>query len=185
VPHATPAATEAEPGWTKRAMRTRPKNTGLGLTSPQLGEVAIAHNRRVSSALSSIPAEKRRVLAGAVAVFAALFGAVGIVAATGDRPGVVRGFSIIAMVVAVVLGLIAWGIANSIRLDRAEASIDAAIEHAVRAHGGQLCDCEHEHDPTELHVVDGHSTDDPCAHDGAGHQCSHTCDTCVLQTLRS
>lgn len=157
----------------------------------------------MSSALSTIPIQKRRSLAVTVGLFAALFAAVGVVAATGDRPGAVRVFSVIALVAAGLLGLIAWGLANSIRLDRADARLDAAIEHAVRAHGGQLCDCEHEHDPGELHVVDGPSADapsvngprsgdvvdgpdagDPCGHDGAGHQCSHTCDTCVLQTLR-
>lgn len=131
--------------------------------------------------------DKRRHLAATLALFSMLFIAVGAVAATGASTGIVRAFVVIALLVAVLLALLAWGVANSVKLDLAENHLDSAIEQAVRARGGSMCDCGHEHDPTELHLVgDEHEerTDDPCAQDGAGADCTHTCDTCVLATLR-
>ena len=134
------------------------------------------------SPLSEIPEDKRTQLAATLGLFASLFVAVGAVAATGPGTPVVQAFVVIALVVAVLLGLIAWGVLHSVRADRSERRLDAVIEEAVAASPGgfgQLCDCGHEHDPTELHV-----TDEPCAHDGAGHDCTHSCDTCVLASLR-
>jgi hypothetical protein len=46
-----------------------------------------------------------------------------------------------------------------------------------------MCDCGHEHDPTEMHHV-GSRALDSCAHDGSGDECSHSCDTCVLAAMR-
>lgn len=133
----------------------------------------------MASQLSGIAVEKRRLLAATLGLFAALFIAVGAVAATGASTAVVKGFVAVALLLALLLALMAWGVAHSIKADVAEQGVDAAIEQAVRARGGSLCDCGHEHDPTELHV-----TDDPCARDGAGAGCTHTCDTCVLARLR-
>jgi hypothetical protein len=137
----------------------------------------------VASTLSSIPVDKRKQLAATLGLFSVLFIAVGAVAATGRPTAVIRVFVILSLAVAVLLALIAWGVARSVRLDRVDESLDAAIEAVVAASPGgfgQLCDCGHEHDPTELHV-----TDDPCAQDGAGHDCTHSCDTCVLAGLRT
>jgi hypothetical protein len=72
-----------------------------------------------------------------------------------------------------------WGVLRSVRLDLAEQRLEAAIAEAVQARGGSLCSCGHEHDPGEMHVVG-----DPCAHDGAGVGCSHSCESCVLATAR-
>jgi len=134
----------------------------------------------VNSALSGVPIARRRTAAATLALFAVLFLAVGAVAATGTGTGVVRAFAAVALLVAVVLGLLAWGVAHSVKLDLAEQRLDAAIEQAVAAHGGTAlaCGCGHDHDPDELHVTDA------CAHDGAGETCEHDCETCVLAALR-
>jgi hypothetical protein len=116
-----------------------------------------------------------------LALFAALWITVGIIATTGPANLVLRVFAGIALVIGGLLALAAWGAARSVRLDANDQRLDAAIDEALAASGvaGQLCDCGHEHDPTELHV-----TDDPCAHDGTGVECTHSCDTCVLSSLR-
>lgn len=129
----------------------------------------------MSSGLSAIPVAKRRRVAATLGLFVALFVAVGAVAATGRHTAAAPVFAGIAIGAAVLLGLIAWGVVHSIRLDETEARLDAAIEATVRAHAGQLCDCGHEHDPAELHVTDA------CAHDGTGATCAHDCATCVLR----
>ena len=153
----------------------------------------------MASPLSQIEIEKRRQVAATLGLFAMLFIAIGAVAATGASTAIIKGFVVIALVVAVLLGLMAWGVLRSIRLDRADEQLDAAIEAAVRASGRSMCDCGHEHDPDELHFVrdeNGHfvgeqgqhltgvksATD--CGHDGTGVDCSHSCDTCVLAALR-
>jgi hypothetical protein len=132
----------------------------------------------VTSPLSGIAIDKRRQLAATLGLFAMLFIAVGAVAATGASTGIVKAFVVIALLVAVFLGLTAWGVLRSVKLDLAEQRLDAAIESAVKARGGAMCDCGHEHDPDEMHVVDA------CAHDGSGTECEHSCDTCVLTAMR-
>jgi hypothetical protein len=133
----------------------------------------------VTSPLSSIAVEKRRRLAATLGLFSMLFIAVGAVAATGASTGIVKAFVVIALLVAVALGLVGWGVARSVKVELAERRIDSVIEEAVQAGGASMCDCGHEHDPDELHVVD-----DPCAGDGHGVGCTHSCDTCVLASLR-
>lgn len=133
----------------------------------------------MSSSLSGIAVEKRRQVAATLGLFAMLFVAVGAVAATGPGTAVIRTFVVVSLLVAILLSLLAWGVLQSVRNDLAESKLDAVIEEAVRAQGGSMCDCGHEHDPTELHVPD-----DPCARDGHGSGCTHTCDTCVLSMLR-
>ncbi|SHF63319.1 hypothetical protein SAMN05443575_0491 [Jatrophihabitans endophyticus] len=110
-----------------------------------------------------------------------LFVAIGAVAATGATTALLKAFVVVALLVAVLLGLMAWGMASSLRQDAthsADAELDAAIEAAVRAQGDTMCGCGHDHDPTELHVPD-----DPCARDGHGSGCTHSCETCVLATM--
>jgi len=141
----------------------------------------------VSSPLSDIEIDKRRQVAATLGLFAMLFIAIGAVAATGASTAVIKGFVVVSLILAVLLGLMAWGVLHSIKLDLADRNLDAAIEQAVKASGRQMCDCGHEHDPDELHFVDGegqHLTGAKCAHDGSGLDCSHSCDTCVLAALR-
>jgi hypothetical protein len=139
----------------------------------------------VNSPLSGIPIGSRRRLAATVGLFAVLFGAVGVVSSTGTTPGIVRVFAAIALIVAVLLGVAAWGVAHSVRLDLAEERldkvIDTAIDGAAGTHAGTdlACGCGHDHDADEMHV-----SDEPCAPDGAGTECTHSCDTCVLASLR-
>jgi hypothetical protein len=135
----------------------------------------------VNSPLSGIPIERRRLLAATLGLFAVLFVAVGVVATTGTTPGVVRVFSAVALSVAVLLGAAAWGITHSVQIDLREQRLDKAIEDAMAERGGPdpgACGCGHDHDADELHV-----SDESCAHDGTGTDCTHSCDTCVLASL--
>jgi hypothetical protein len=135
----------------------------------------------VSSALSGIPADKRRQLAATLGLFAMLFITIGAVAATGATTAVVKAFVTIALAIAVLLCLIAWGVLRSVKVDLAEQQLDAAIANAVAARtSGSLCSCGHDHDPSEMH----YAASDSCAHDGKGAACSHSCDTCVLAAMR-
>lgn len=142
---------------------------------------------RVTSPLSGIDVAKRRQVAATLGLFATLFLAVGAVAATGASTSLIKAFVVVALVVAVVLALMAWGIVHSVKIDVDARRLDAAIEEAVAASGLRTCDCGHEHDPDELHFVDEpgqHLTGRSCAHDGTGVDCAHSCDTCVLATMR-
>jgi hypothetical protein len=141
----------------------------------------------VSSPLSEIDVEKRRQGAATLGLFAMLFIATGTVAATGADTAAIKSFVAIALTIALVLGLLAWGVLRSIKLDLDAQQLDATIEAAVRASGQRMCGCGHEHDPTELHVVaaeDGPDDASGCSHDGAGVDCAHSCDTCVLAAMR-
>jgi uncharacterized low-complexity protein len=134
----------------------------------------------VSSALSGIAVEKRRQVAATLGLFAVLFVAVGVVAETGSAPTLVRVFAVAAILVALLLGLAAWGVVHSVRADLAAARVDEAIDEVMATAGADLqCGCGAAHDPDELHV-----SDDPCTHDGAGGDCTHSCDTCVLAAMR-
>jgi len=137
----------------------------------------------VSSPLAGIPIEKRRRFAAALGLLAAMFVAVGVVASTGDTPGIVRVFSAIALIVAVLLGSVAWGVTHSVKIDLAEARLDNAIEATVAAHGGPDVGCAHEHDVDEMRV-----SAEPRAHDDAcpvtATTCTHSCDTCLLAAMR-
>ncbi len=156
--------------------------------------------------------DKRKQLAATLGLFAVLFLAVGAVAATGPGTVVIHVFVVVALVVAVLLALMGWGVLRSVRADAAETRLDTAIEQAVAASPqrfGQLCDCGHEHDPTELHITDAEPTeadsiaagpiaagptaagptaeDDAhatCEHDGAGAACARDCSTCLFATAR-
>jgi hypothetical protein len=131
----------------------------------------------VSSRLSTVAIPARRRLSATLALFAALFVAVGVVAATGGGTVAAPVFSAVGLAVAMLLALLAWGVYHSVRLDEDERRLDDAIRETVAAAGGSMCDCGHQHDPDELHVTD-------CAHDGTGGSCAHDCETCVLGGLR-
>jgi hypothetical protein len=138
----------------------------------------------MDSRLAGIPVERRQLLAATLGLFAVLFVAVGVVASTGTTPPVVRVFSAIALIVAVVLGVTAWGITHSVKIDLRERRLDEAIETAMAetatARGEtSACGCGHDHDPDELHV-----TGDACAHDGTGTDCTHNCESCLLAAMR-
>ena len=144
---------------------------------------ATGHNLSVTSPLSGIALAKRRQFAATLGLFAMLFIAVGAVAATGATSAPIKAFVVIALLVAAVLGVVALGVLRSIKLELAEQRLDAAIADVVKARGGSMCDCGHDHDPAEMHVV-ADDRSDACAHDGSGADCSHSCDTCVLAALR-
>lgn len=142
----------------------------------------------MSSQLSRVPIPGRRRLAATLLLFATLFLTIAAVAAVGSGTSAAPVFCAIALVVAVLLALIAWGVQHSVRIDTADHALSAAIDDTLRAGGYQnMCNCGVEHDPNELHLVggdDGHSAD-ACAHDGSGAACSHDCQTCVLAGLRA
>jgi hypothetical protein len=111
----------------------------------------------MGSKLSAIPPAARRRMTAVVAVFSALFVAVGVVAATDARTTAVTAFGLVALVVAVLLAGLAWGLLLTIRADRAEGELDAVVEQEVEASGRSreiVFGCGHEHDPNELHVTD-------------------------------
>jgi hypothetical protein len=140
----------------------------------------------VSSRLSAIPVDRRRQLAAILGLFAVLLIAIGAVAATDDRSPVIKSFVVIALILGAVVAMFAWGVVLTVRTDLAERSLDAAIEDAVAASGRrptELFGCGHDHDPDELHFVDGEHSHDAaadCAADGAGATCAHDCATCLL-----
>jgi hypothetical protein len=134
----------------------------------------------VNSRLVSIPIVARRKLAATLGLFTVLFVAVGAVAATGKGSAAAPAFSAVALVIAALLALLAWGIQHSIKIDLAEQRLDQAIEATVLARGGSMCNCGHDHDPNELHVTEAEA----CEHDGSGAACTHDCQSCVLASLR-
>lgn len=132
------------------------------------------------SALSAVPVARRKRLAPAFAIMAVLLIGIGVVSLTGSGIGVLV-IGILALAAGGFVALIVWGLVRSVRIDVAEAGIDAAIAEAVGAAGG-FCGCGHDHDPDELHVTGDAA---PCAHDGAGELCAHTCESCVLARERT
>lgn len=136
----------------------------------------------MSSQLSRVPIPGRRRLAATLLLFATLFLTIAAVAAVGSGTSAAPVFCAIALVVALLLGLVAWGVQRSVRIDNADREFSAAIDDTLKAAGYQnMCDCGVEHDPTELHVTDAEA----CAHDGSGAACAHDCQTCVLAGLRA
>ena len=139
----------------------------------------------MSSPLSGVPIAKRRQAAATVGLFAMLFLTIGLVAMAGRSGSASPVFSAVALVIAVLLGMIAWGTVRTINADIAERRMDDAIEAtlAEKPEYGTLCNCGHDHDPNELHYSDA-APDAACAHDGGGAACAHDCSTCVLASLR-
>ena len=131
----------------------------------------------MSSALTRVPSPKRRQLAATLGLFAVLFTTVGAVSITGS-PASVRLFSAVSWCVAAFLALAAWGVLHSLRVEKAERGVDEAIEESLGSAGssGLSCGCGIDHDVDELQVT--------CAQDGAGTNCTHSCEVCVLATLR-
>lgn len=133
----------------------------------------------MSSALSSIPVEKRRQLAATLGLFAVLFVAMGLVATTGRTPTVVKVFSAIALIMAALLGLAAWGVVHSVHLDLSAARLDKQLGDIA---AGQGCGCGCDHDADEMQVTP--PAPNICGHDGSGTDCGHDCQSCVLASMR-
>ena len=139
------------------------------------------HTYPVSSDLHSIPVGRRRHAAALLGILAVLMVCVGVVPWTGPTSGAVRVFAVVLLFVAVGVALIAWGLLQSTVIDaraQHEAALDATLLEA--AGSAVACSCGHEHDPDELHVTDA---TEPCGPDST--DCPHTCETCVLHTLRA
>ena len=133
----------------------------------------------MSSELSRIPVPRRRRAAALVGLFAVFLLAIGALPWAAETSTAVRVLAAIVIAVAVVLALVAWGLLQSTIVDerrQAEAELDAVLIEAAGPAGA--CGCGQVHDPDELHITDS------CGHDGGGTDCAHTCDTCVLSSLR-
>jgi hypothetical protein len=133
----------------------------------------------VSSELSRVPVARRRHAAALLGLFAVFLVAIGVLPWAAETSAVVRVLAAIVIVVAVLLALVAWGLVQSTIVDerrRSEAELDAVLIEAAGPAGA--CGCGQVHDPDELHITDA------CGHDGGGTDCAHTCDTCVLSSLR-
>jgi uncharacterized membrane protein len=105
----------------------------------------------MSSSLAGVPISRRRRAASSAAVLGAVLLAVFVVAWARPAPGLIRIFAVLALVGAVMLGLMAWGLLRSVRLDEAEVTLNTAIAESV---GAQCAGCECEHDVCELRVTD-------------------------------
>jgi hypothetical protein len=127
----------------------------------------------VTTPLSAVPAERRRRAARLAGFLALIMVAVFVVAWLRPAPAVIRLFATMALLGAVLLGLMAYGLLRSLRLDAHQARLDAAVRGAL-ADADAACDCGHDHDPTEMHVTDGAPA---C---GRGATCDHSCAECVL-----
>jgi len=127
--------------------------------------------------LSAVPAHRRRRAARSAGLLAFVMLAVCIVVWLRPAPVVIRLFGTLALVGAIFLGLITWGLLRSLRLDAREAQLDAAVMDALADAGGAV-GCGHDHDPAEVHVTDAGATCD------AGPACDHTCAECVLARSR-
>lgn len=126
----------------------------------------------MSSALSSVPYARRKRAAQSAALLAVIMVAVFAVSWMRPAPGFVRLVTTVALLGAIVLGLMSWGLLRSMQLDQAEARLDAAAARELSRSGG--FDCGHDHDADELHVTDA----DPTCERGAA--CDHSCAACVL-----
>jgi hypothetical protein len=117
----------------------------------------------------------RRRTGAFTGLFAALFLAVGVIALVGDVNVIVKVLGVIALVGGVILGLVAWGLLNSIRVDRYAAELDAEIAAAIAEHDA-TCNCGHNHatEPAKT-----------CAGDGTGANCTKTCATCTHSAVKS
>ncbi len=125
----------------------------------------------MSAALSAVPAARRRRAAAVAGLLAALLVAVGVLPWVAPAPVVVRVLATLALLLGAFCALVAWGLARSLRLQRHEAALDAAVAEAVVASGRQTCDCGHEHDPEEMRVMPA------CER---AQECDHSCESCVL-----
>jgi hypothetical protein len=111
----------------------------------------------MSSALANVPISRRRRAARSAALLAAVMVAVVIVAWARPAPGIIRIFAVLALAGAVMLGLMAWGLLRSVRVDEAEVAVDADVAQSAGTCCGGGCGCEH--DATELRVTDASVTE--------------------------
>jgi hypothetical protein len=121
-----------------------------------------------------VPVERRRRAAATAGLSAALLVAVGILPWTAPAPVAIRVVAALALVVAALFALVAWGLFTSVRADTAELRIDAAAAD-ILAEAGAF-GRGHHHDPDEMHASDACPSGQPCTHD---------CATCVGSTWRS
>ncbi len=105
-----------------------------------------------------------------------MFVVVGVIALTGDVAAFIKVLGIVVLIGAAALSLIAWGLLNSIRIDRISAELDAELVQAIAEHD-RTCGCGTDHELDEMHTTG-------CSHDGKGEACAHDCDTCALLALR-
>ena len=94
--------------------------------------------------LTSVPIERRRRSAATAGLLATLLVAVGVVSWVGAAPTALRVLATIALVAAVPVALVGWGLLTSIRADRAEARLDAAIAAAVADACTSVAACTHD-----------------------------------------
>jgi hypothetical protein len=129
----------------------------------------------VPSQLAAIPAPTRRRAAAVVGTFAVLFLAVGVLSWIRDAGIALRIIGVIVLVAAAVLGLIAWGLLNSVRVDRLSDEFDAEIAAQIADHDA-TCGCGQDHDMAETTTI--------CGQDGDGADCAHDCASCAVSALR-
>jgi cytochrome c-type biogenesis protein CcmH/NrfG len=98
----------------------------------------------MTSQLSAVPIERRRRAAAVAGLVAALLVAAGVMPWLDPAPSVLRVLATIALVAAVLVGLVGWGLLSSIRADQAEARLDAAIAAALADACTSVDACTHD-----------------------------------------
>jgi hypothetical protein len=131
----------------------------------------------VASRLASVPEIARRRTAAVAGLFGALFCAVGVIALVGDVNVFIKVLGGFVLLGALVLGLAAWGLLSSIRVDRYAAEFEAEMVQAIAEHDA-TCGCGSSHDMDAMATTG-------CDHDGAGQDCAHDCSTCTLAALKN
>jgi cytochrome c-type biogenesis protein CcmH/NrfG len=94
--------------------------------------------------LTSVPIERRRRAAATAGLFAALLLVVGVMPWVAPAPSVLRVLATIALVAAVLVGLVVWGLLTSVRADQAESRRDAAIAAALADACTSVDACTHD-----------------------------------------
>jgi hypothetical protein len=148
----------------------------VDVTSQPSSRLSSQPSSRLSSQLAAVAPAQRRFAAVLAGGFAVVLLIVGLVPWFGDAPVTLRVLAVAVLVVAAALALVSWGLMRGLALERAEASVDAAVEAGVRAAGQQMCDCGVAHDPDEMHITEPKI--EGCAPTDAS--CTHSCATCVL-----
>jgi hypothetical protein len=130
--------------------------------------------------LATVPLARRRRAIAVLFLLALLLIVAGTLPWVRPAPVSVRVIAVAALLSGLLGLLIAWGLATSVRLERRRAA-EAEIDSVLAAAGGG-CDCGHDHG-ADAH--EAHPEPAACAPGAdANDSCPHTCEACVLSTLR-
>jgi hypothetical protein len=131
--------------------------------------------------LAAVPLARRRRAIAVLFLLALLLVVAGTLPWVRPAPASVRVIAVAALLSGLLGLLIAWGLATSVRLERRRAT-EAEIDSVLAAAGGG-CDCGHEHG-ADAHPAPIAACADGADGVGGADSCPHTCEACLLSTLR-